>query len=104
LDLNAYEILKNNTKRREGISDIPYKDFESIKADPGYGLPLLKSKTRQSSNFRNRHKDQVIEILTPKGELKCLPVASIALNNMNNTYSNFEKHTKIKVNSRYAAQ
>jgi hypothetical protein len=41
LDLNAYNILRNNTKRKDGISDIPFDHFESVKADPGYGLPML---------------------------------------------------------------
>ena len=41
LDQTAEAILKNNTRRVDGISDMP-KDYRmALKAAPGYGLPNI---------------------------------------------------------------
>jgi len=41
LDQTAEAILRNNTRRKDGISDIPKAYGEALKAAPGYGLPNI---------------------------------------------------------------
>ena len=41
LDQTAEAILKNNTRRKDGISDMPKDYGEALKVLPGYGLPNI---------------------------------------------------------------
>ena len=74
LDENAEAILRKYTKRKEGISDAPKNLEDRIRAKPGFGLPLLHTVKNE------------VETLLPNGELKKLPVATIAINNMSDSY------------------
>jgi len=40
-DKQAEDLLKKYTKRREGLSDLPKNYMETMKAEPGYGLPNI---------------------------------------------------------------
>ena len=66
--------------------------MDNLKADPGYGLPKLKVtqtariEGNKSINRQTKHQDQQIQILSPNGKVKVMPIATIAYNNMNKTY------------------
>ena len=47
LDEKAEEILKRNTKRKNGLSDAPSNYKEQMKALPGYDLPMIRNKRKQ---------------------------------------------------------
>ena len=82
LDQSAEALLKNNTRRREGISDIPKNYGEALKAKPGYGLPNVQ----RNKKIKQVETRATVEVLTPKGEMKRLPVATIARKNMSSSY------------------
>ena len=77
LDHSAESLLKNNTRRKEGISDIPKDYGEALKAAPGYGLPHIRK-------FKKPLNDEslALETISPSGGLKHMPVASIAKKNI----------------------
>jgi hypothetical protein len=82
--------LRKYTKKRDAISDAPKNYDEQLRAKPGYGLPLL-------SSFR-----QEVDYLLPSGKIKKLPVASIAINNMSDSYRERNEEIQKKSVSRIA--
>ena len=93
LDEKAEEILKRNTRRKNGLSDAPSNYREQIRAQPGNGLPIIKS--RQSAiredlvNVANvitpGYSSQIGQIIphTPIQQ----PIAANTMKNVSNSYS-----------------
>lgn len=47
-DKHAEDLLKKYTKRREGLSDLPKNYMETLKAEPGYGLPNIDMRSNRN--------------------------------------------------------
>ena len=78
IDRQAETLLRNNTKKVEGISDLPKYLEEQKVALPGYGLPKIP----KYASTKNRP----VHLVSPTGGKKFLPVASNTQKSINYNY------------------